>query len=77
MLRTLTLAAALFAPASAFAHNDGHTEMSLVSEFGHMISDPAHLGLLVAVTFIGIAIWKGLRGTPAQGKVKTVKIRRD
>lgn len=77
MLRTLTLAAALFAPASAFAHNDGHAEMSLVSEFGHMISDPVHLGLIATIAFIGIAIWKGLSSTPAQGKVKTVKIRRD
>ncbi|MCR4377896.1 MAG: hypothetical protein NUV50_07360 [Rhodospirillales bacterium] len=60
MLRTLALATALLVPASAFAHNEGHVEMSMTTELGHMFSDPVHLGLIIAVLLTGIVIWKGL-----------------
>ena len=61
MIRTLTIAAAVMAPASAFAHTDGHVEMSLVSELGHMLSDPLHLGLIAIVAGVAALGYKALR----------------
>ena len=61
MFRNLTFIAASIFPASAFAHSNGHTTMSLLGELEHMFSDPLHLALIAAsVTSIGFAI-KGIR----------------
>lgn len=76
MLRTLTLATALLIPASAFAHNEGHAEMSMASELGHMISDPVHLGLIIAVLLSGVVMWKGLSATTKR-EVETVRNHHD
>lgn len=76
MLRTLALATALLVPASAFAHNEGHAEMPMASELGHMISDPVHLGLIIAVLLAGIVIWKGLNAS-AKHEVEAVRNRHD
>jgi len=76
MLRTLALATALLVPASAFAHNDGHAEMSMTTELDHMFSDPVHLGLIIAVLLTGIVIWKGL-SAPAKKEAETVRNRHD
>jgi len=60
MIRTLTLSAALLTPTFALAHNDGHREMSILAELGHMLSDPIHLILVAAVIVVGAVIWKGV-----------------
>jgi len=66
MIRTLTLSAALLTPSFALAHNDGHREMSILAELGHMLSDPLHLGLIAAVVVAGTAIGNGLASSKSK-----------
>jgi|GEM_PF-2746395 len=68
MIRTLTIAAAVLAPTSAFAHNDGHVQMSLISELSHMLSDPPHLGLIAVVAGVAALTYKGLRSRSETAK---------
>jgi len=62
------------APATAWAHGDHHGLHGIV----HVLSEPAHLGLVIAAGIVAVAIRRALQLKTRRAKVaQPAKVRRD
>ena len=57
--RLLFVISSLFVATQANAHPSGHTELSIIQLFNHMLTSPYHTGLFIGIAIVTtVIVWR-------------------